>query len=94
MYRELESTGAGVVLAAAIEPDAERAADTAAKFGIPVPDSGGLVTNTIGININFSLTPADSVGISANFTANPVPEPASMMAVALAGLTLALRRRK
>ena len=36
VYRELESAGAGVVLAAAVEPHAERAADTAAKYGIPV----------------------------------------------------------
>ena len=36
MYRELESAGAGVVLAAAVEPHAERAADTATNWGIPV----------------------------------------------------------
>ena len=36
MYRELEAAGAGVFLAAAVEPHAERAADTAAKYGIPV----------------------------------------------------------
>jgi predicted dehydrogenase len=36
VYRELESAGAGVVLAAAVEPHADRAADTAAKYGIPV----------------------------------------------------------
>jgi predicted dehydrogenase len=36
VHRELESAGAGVLLAAAVEPHAERAAETAAKFGIPV----------------------------------------------------------
>ena len=36
VYRELEEAGAGVVLAAALEPNAERAAETAAKYGIPV----------------------------------------------------------
>ncbi len=36
MYRELESAGLGVVLAAAVEPHADRAADTAARYGIPV----------------------------------------------------------
>jgi predicted dehydrogenase len=36
VYRELETAGLGVVLAAAVEPDQARAADTAAKYGIPV----------------------------------------------------------
>ena len=36
VYRELETAGLGVVLAAAIEPDPTRAADTAAKYSIPV----------------------------------------------------------
>jgi predicted dehydrogenase len=36
VYRELESAELGVSLAAAIEPDAGRAADTAARYGIPV----------------------------------------------------------
>jgi predicted dehydrogenase len=36
VYRELETAGEGVVLVAAVEPDAARAADIAAKFSIPV----------------------------------------------------------
>lgn len=36
VYRELESAGAGVQLAAALEPDAGRAAETEAQYGIPV----------------------------------------------------------
>ncbi len=36
VYRELETAGLGVALAAAVEPDATRAADVAAKFAIPV----------------------------------------------------------
>ena len=36
VYRDLESAGAGVALAAAVEPHAERAAETAARYGIPV----------------------------------------------------------
>ena len=36
VYRELETAGLGVALVAAIEPDAARAADTAAKYAIPV----------------------------------------------------------
>lgn len=36
VYRELEAAGQGVALVAAVEPDAARAADTGAKYGIPV----------------------------------------------------------
>ena len=36
VYRELEEAGLGVALAAVVEPDAARAADHAAKYGIPV----------------------------------------------------------
>jgi len=36
VYRELEQAGAGVRLAAAVEPDSGRAAETEAKYGIPV----------------------------------------------------------
>ena len=36
VYRELETTGQGVVLVAAVEPDAARAAEAEAKYSIPV----------------------------------------------------------
>jgi predicted dehydrogenase len=36
VYRELETAGLGVALVAAVEPDAGRAAETAAKYAIPV----------------------------------------------------------
>jgi predicted dehydrogenase len=36
VYRELETAGQGVVLVAAVEPDAARAADTAREYAIPV----------------------------------------------------------
>jgi predicted dehydrogenase len=36
VYRELEAAGLGVALVAAVEPDAARAADVAAKYAIPV----------------------------------------------------------
>jgi predicted dehydrogenase len=39
VYRELEAAGEGVALAAAVEPDTARAADAAAKYGIPVYSS-------------------------------------------------------
>jgi predicted dehydrogenase len=36
VYRELETAGQGVALVAAVEPDAARAADAAARYAIPV----------------------------------------------------------
>jgi predicted dehydrogenase len=36
VYRELETAGLGVALVAAVEPDAARAAEAAAQYGIPV----------------------------------------------------------
>ena len=36
VYRELETAGSGVALVAAVEPDSARAAETAAKYEIPV----------------------------------------------------------
>jgi predicted dehydrogenase len=36
VYRELETSGQGVALVAAVEPDATRAADAAEKYAIPV----------------------------------------------------------
>jgi predicted dehydrogenase len=36
VYRELEAAGQGVALVAAVEPDAARAAEAAARYGIPV----------------------------------------------------------
>jgi predicted dehydrogenase len=36
VYRELETAGEGVALVAAVEPDAARAEETAAKYSIPV----------------------------------------------------------
>jgi predicted dehydrogenase len=36
VYRELEAAGQGVALVAAVEPDAARAAEAAAKYSIPV----------------------------------------------------------
>jgi predicted dehydrogenase len=36
VYRELEDAGAGVVLAAVVEPDSGRASEAASQYGIPV----------------------------------------------------------
>lgn len=39
MVREIEDSGAGVILAAAVDPNAERAAHAASQYSIPVFDS-------------------------------------------------------
>jgi predicted dehydrogenase len=51
VYRELEVANSGVVLAAAVEPHPERAAETAAKYSIPVFASVADLL-AAGLNIN------------------------------------------
>ncbi|MDR3750550.1 MAG: Gfo/Idh/MocA family oxidoreductase [Terracidiphilus sp.] len=51
VYRELETAGLGVALVAAIEPDSARAADTAAKYAIPVfPTVDALLSADLHLN--------------------------------------------
>jgi hypothetical protein len=64
------------------------------RFGIPVPDLGGAVNSSISIVLHTSLTAGDQVGITSNFTANPVPEPTALLGLTLGGLALLHRRRK
>ncbi len=64
------------------------------KFGIPAPVAGGAVNASIGINLHFSLTPGDQAGITSQFTANPVPEPSSLLGLTFGALALVYRRRK
>jgi predicted dehydrogenase len=51
VYRELELTGEGVALGAAVEPDETRAAETKAKYGIPVYSSiEDMLAADLGLN--------------------------------------------
>lgn len=51
VYHELEAAGAGVALAAAVEPDAARAAETSQKYGISVfPSVDALLAADLGLH--------------------------------------------
>jgi len=57
-----------------------------ASFGVPTPISGPAVTSSIGITIQFTLTPGASAGITSVF--NVVPEPATSALLGLGILSL------
>ncbi len=61
-----------------------------ANFGIPVNVVGGPVLNTLGIDIEFTLTPGDQASITSNFAIIPAPGGLLVLAVG----TLGLRRRR
>jgi predicted dehydrogenase len=51
VYRELENAGQPIALAAAVDPDPTRAAETAAQYGIPVfPDVAALLAADLKLN--------------------------------------------
>ncbi len=51
VYRELETASLGVTLAAAVEPDAARAAEIGEKYGIPVfPSASALLAADLKLN--------------------------------------------
>ena len=52
-------------------------------FGIPVPVAGPAATTSMGIRIEFTLSPGDSGGVTSVFNIE-VPEPASLGLIALA----------
>ena len=66
---------------------------TAFAGTFPSDTLGQAVNSDIGIKLHFNVTPGDQAGVTSQFTANAIPEPASMLGLALGGLVLARRRK-
>jgi len=68
---------------------------TLADFGTPIPSLlGGPANASIGIILDFELTPFDTVSFNSEFTVEPVPEPATGALLALGLVALAGRRSR
>ena len=66
----------------------------AISSGLPGPTGAGpAVAASIGIQLQFLLTPGDSVALSSFFVVEPVPAPAGLALLGLAGLGGRARRR-
>ena len=64
------------------------------NFGSPIPSLlGPPALTTIGIRLDFTLTPFDSASFTSNHVVNPVPEPQTA-GLLLIGLALLAKRRR
>jgi hypothetical protein len=81
------SASAGNFLSSTIGPD---------SFGGPVIPSlpGPAVVNTIGITLEFDLTPGDSASFTSIFVVEPIPGPGGVALLSVAGLVGMGRRRR
>ena len=64
-----------------------------ANFGISDPVFGPLVSSSIGIDINFSLTSLGQASFTSVFNVVPIPGPGGLLVFAAAGLVTRRRRR-
>jgi hypothetical protein len=63
-------------------------------FGTPIPSAPGpAVLGSIGITLQFDLTPGDSASWTSNFVVNVVPTPGAGAILGMAGI-FAIRRRR
>jgi MYXO-CTERM domain-containing protein len=66
----------------------------ATSFGLPGPSFPGPdLLGSIGIQLKFTLTPGDTAAITSFFIVEPVPAPAALALLGLAGLAGSRRRR-
>ena len=64
-------------------------------FGQPIPSGNGPAANSsIGILLQFDITPGDIVGWTSNFVIDEIPTPGAAMLLAMAGLVSSHRRRR
>jgi hypothetical protein len=65
-----------------------------ASFGIPVRIPGPGATTSMGITVQFELSPGDSAAVTSTFNIIPVPEPSTALGFGLGLLGLAVARRR
>jgi hypothetical protein len=65
------------------------------SFGIPVRIPGPGATTSMGITVQFELSPGDSASVTSVFNIIPIPEPSTAvtLGLGLVGLAIAGRRR-
>ncbi len=63
------------------------------NFGSPTPITGPGISESIGIELNFSVTTLDQASFTSTVYAVPIPGPGGLVLLAAAGLVTRRRRR-